>query len=65
MTSSSPIRFDIEDAPSDADVEILTNGLRAFQESRWPGHQPWRPFAVFAREGESIVGGLAGETFSG
>jgi GNAT superfamily N-acetyltransferase len=65
MTSSSPIRFDIEDAPDDADVEILTNGLKAFHESRWPGHQLWRPLAVFAREGESIVGGLAGETFSG
>ena len=65
MTSYSPIRFDIEDAPSDADVEILTNGLKAFHETRWPGHQPWRPLAVFAREGESIVGGLAGETFSG
>jgi GNAT superfamily N-acetyltransferase len=65
MTLSSPIRFDIEDAPDDADVEILTNGLKAFHESRWPGHQAWRPLAVFAREGESIVGGLAGETFSG
>jgi GNAT superfamily N-acetyltransferase len=65
MTLSSPIRFDIEDAPDDADVEILTNGLKAFHESRWPGHQPWRPLAVFAREGESILGGLAGETFSG
>src|ERR1700722_4221327 len=65
MTSSSPILFDIGGAPSDAAVEILTNGLRAFHESRWPGHQPWRPLAVFAREEESIVGGLAGETFSG
>src|ERR1700733_3683352 len=65
MTLSSPIRFDIEDAPDDADVEILTNGLKAFHESRWPDHQPSRPLAVFAREGESIVGGLAGETFSG
>jgi GNAT superfamily N-acetyltransferase len=64
MTSSPPIRFDIEDAPGDADVEILTNGLQAFNESRWPDHQPWRPLAVFARERESIVGGLAGETFA-
>jgi GNAT superfamily N-acetyltransferase len=64
MTSSS-IRFDIEDAPSDADVKVLPNGLEAFNESRWPGHQQWRPLAVFAREGERIVAGLAGETYSG
>ena len=49
----------------DADVEVLPNGLEAFNESRWPGHQQWRPLAVFAREGESIVAGLAGETYSG
>jgi GNAT superfamily N-acetyltransferase len=65
MTSSSRLRFDIEDAPSDADVEVLPNGLEAFNESRWPGHQQWRPLAVFARDGESIVAGLAGETYSG
>ena len=65
MTPSSSIRFDIEDAPSDADVEVLPNGLEAFNESRWPGHQQWRPLAVFAREGGSIVAGLAGETYSG
>jgi hypothetical protein len=65
MTPSSPIRFDIEDARSDADVEVLPNGLEAFNESRWPGHQQWRPLAVFAREGGSIVTGLAGETYSG
>ena len=65
MTSSSLLRFDIEDAPDDADVEVLPNGLEAFNESRWPGHQQWRPLAVFARDGESIVAGLAGETYSG
>ena len=65
MTSSSRLRFDIEDAPSDADVEVLPNGLEAFNESRWPGHQQWQPLAVFARDGESIVAGLAGETYSG
>jgi GNAT superfamily N-acetyltransferase len=66
MTSSSiRIRFDIEDAPSDADVEVLPNGLEAFNESRWPGHQQWRPLAVFARDRGSIAAGLAGETYSG
>jgi GNAT superfamily N-acetyltransferase len=65
MASPSRLRFDVEDAPSDADVEILPNGLEAFNESRWPGHQQWRPLAVFAREGERIVAGLAGETYSG
>jgi GNAT superfamily N-acetyltransferase len=65
MASSSRLRFDIEDAPSDADVEVLPNGLEAFTESRWPDHQQWRPLAVFARERGSIVAGLAGETYSG
>ena len=65
MTSSSLLRFDIEDAPSEADVEVLPNGLEAFNESRWPGHQQWPPLAVFARAGGSIVAGPAGETYSG
>ena len=63
--ASPDIRFAIEDAPSDADVEVLPNGLEAFNESRWPGHQPWRPLAVFAREDASVVAGMAGETYSG
>jgi GNAT superfamily N-acetyltransferase len=65
MASSSRLRFDIEDAPSDVDVEILTDGLQAFNERRWPGHQPWRPLAVFARDGDRIVAGLRAETYSG
>ncbi|MGC2788356.1 MAG: GNAT family N-acetyltransferase [Roseiarcus sp.] len=65
MTPSSSIRFAIEDAPSEADVEVLPYALEAFNESRWPGHQQWRPLAVFAREGGGIVAGLAGETYSG
>ncbi len=65
MNLSSGLRLDIEDAPSDADVEILPNGLEAFNESRWPGHQPWRPLAVFARDGRRILAGLGGETYSG
>ena len=29
---------------------MLPNGLEAFNESRWPGHQQWKPLAVFARD---------------
>ena len=65
MTSASDLRFAIEDAPSHTDVEVLPNALEAFNESRWPGHQPWRPLAVFARDRESIVAGLGGETYCG
>jgi GNAT superfamily N-acetyltransferase len=65
MEQPSGLRLDIEDQPSDTDVEVLPNGLEAFNESRWPGHQQWRPLAVFARERETIVAGLAGETYSG
>jgi GNAT superfamily N-acetyltransferase len=60
-----PPRLDIEDQPADADVEVLSNGLEAFNESRWPGHQAWRRLAIFARDGESIAAGLEGETYSG
>jgi GNAT superfamily N-acetyltransferase len=60
----SGLRFDVEDQPGNADVEVLPNGLETFNESQWPGHQPWRPLAVFAREREAIVAGLAGETYS-
>ena len=59
------LRLDIEDRPADADVEVLPNWLEAFNECRWPGHQKWRPLAVFARDRESIIAGLAGETYSG
>jgi hypothetical protein len=65
MTLSSQLRFDIEDAPSDADVEILPNGLEEFNERRWPGHQPWKALAVFARDGQRIVAGLSGGTYCG
>ena len=65
MNLPSGLRLDIEDAPADADVEVLPNGLEAFNESRWPGHQEWKPLAVFVRDQERIVAGLAGETYSG
>jgi len=61
----SGLRLDVEDAPAQADVEVLPNGLEAFNESRWPKHQPWMPLAVFVRDRERIVAGLAGETYSG
>jgi GNAT superfamily N-acetyltransferase len=65
MDLSSGLRLDVEDAPTEKDVEVLPDGLEDFNESRWPGHQKWRPLAVFAREGESVVAGLAGETYAG
>lgn len=63
--AQSGLRLDVHDQPAEADVEVLPNRLEAFNESRWPGHQKWRPLAVFARKGEAIVAGLAGETYSG
>ena len=59
----SGLRLDIEENPTEADVEVLPHGLEAFNESRWPGHQPWKPLGVFVRDGESVVAGLAGETY--
>jgi hypothetical protein len=34
MNASPRLRCDIEDAPAEADVEVLPNGLEAFNESR-------------------------------
>jgi GNAT superfamily N-acetyltransferase len=65
MNLPSGLRLDVDDQPADADVEVLPNGLEAFNESRWPGHQKWRPLAVFARRRRTVVAGLAGETYSG
>ncbi|HEY1259750.1 MAG TPA: GNAT family N-acetyltransferase [Stellaceae bacterium] len=55
----------VEDAPAEADVEILPHALEAYNEERWPQHPPWRPLAVFLREEAKIVAGLAGETYCG
>ncbi len=65
MDLSSGLRLDIEDDPSDADVEVLPRRLEDFNESRWPGHQPWKPLGVFVRDRESVVAGLVGETYCG
>ena len=50
---SSALRLDIEDDPAARDMEVLPGGLEAFNERWWPGHQPWRPLAVFVREREA------------
>jgi GNAT superfamily N-acetyltransferase len=65
MDLPAGLRLDIEDAPKEEDVEVLPNGLEAFNERSWPGHQPWKPLAVFVRDAERIVAGLAGETYGG
>jgi GNAT superfamily N-acetyltransferase len=62
---SSGLRLDIEDDPSDADVGVLPHRLEDFNESQWPGHQPWKPLGVFVRDRESVVAGLVGETYCG
>ena len=65
MTPAFGLRFDVEDKPAEADIDVLPQGLEDFNESRWPGHQPWRPLGVFARDHGTIVAGLAGETYCG
>ena len=47
------------------DVEVLPRALEAYNESQWPQHPPWRPFAIFIRDDAQIVAGLAGETYCG
>ena len=65
MTLPSGLRRDIEDDPAEANVEVLPQALEAFNEGRWPRHQPWKRLGVFVRDRESIVAGLAGETYAG
>ena len=55
----------VEDAPAEADVDVLAYGLEAYNEGRWPQHPPWQPFAIFLRDEAQIVAGLAGETYCG
>jgi GNAT superfamily N-acetyltransferase len=71
MNSGSPLglgpgyRLAVEDDPAKADVEVLPNGLEAFNERQWPRHPRWLPLAVFVRNGGEVVAGLAGETYCG
>ena len=58
-------RLTVEDAPAEADVEVLPHALEAYNEVRWPQHPPWRPLALFLREEARIAAGLAGETYCG
>jgi GNAT superfamily N-acetyltransferase len=58
-------RLTVEDAPVEADVEVLPHALEAYNKSQWPQHPPWRPLAIFVRDGAQIVAGLAGETYCG
>ncbi len=58
-------RMTVEDAPADADVDVLPYALEAYNEGRWPQHPPWHPLAIFLRDEARIVAGLAGETYCG
>nr|WP_282572279.1 GNAT family N-acetyltransferase [Roseomonas acroporae] len=60
------LRIDVEDAPAAADLDRIPEGLEAFNEAMWPGHQPFRPLGVFVRDAAGkILGGLAGGTYGG
>ena len=60
------LTLSIEDAPAEADIEALADGLEAFNEAAWPGHQPWEEFALFLRGAEGrILGGLVGQIYAG
>ncbi|MFC7476800.1 GNAT family N-acetyltransferase [Dankookia sp. GCM10030260] len=59
------LTLSIEDAPAEADIDVLPEGLEAFNEAAWPGHQPWGTLAVFLRDAGRIRGGLHCETYAG
>ena len=58
-------RLAVEDDPGEVDVEVLPNGLEAFNERQWPDHPSWLPLGVFVRREKEVVAGLAGETYCG
>ena len=58
-------RLTVEDAPADADVDVLPHALETYNEGRGPQHPPWLPLAIFLRDETRIVAGLAGETYCG
>ena len=58
-------RLTVEDEPEAAALQALPQALEDFNESRWPGHGPWRPLGIFIRDAETIVAGLSGETYCG
>jgi GNAT superfamily N-acetyltransferase len=58
-------RLTVEDDPDQAAMHFLPRALEAYNESRWPDHAPWRSLGIFIREAETIVAGLAGETYGG
>ncbi len=58
--------LDVADDPAEADVAGLLNGLEAFNEQQWPGHQPGHALGVFARDRrQAAVAGLLGATYGG
>ncbi|MBX9699443.1 MAG: GNAT family N-acetyltransferase, partial [Acetobacteraceae bacterium] len=59
------VTFAIEDAPARADAEALAWGLEAFNDTAWPGHQPWSTLGVFLRRDGKVTSGLAGELYAG
>lgn len=65
MTLPPGITLSVEDKPAEADIEVLPDGLEAFNDVQWPGHQPWQPLGVFLREQGAVVAGLAGGTYAG
>jgi GNAT superfamily N-acetyltransferase len=62
------IRIDAQSAPSDTAREIVYHWLRDFNAAASPefvaamNRGASRPLSLFAREGQSIVGGLIGDT---
>lgn len=65
MQLPAGLTLSIEDRPDEAEIDCLPEGLEAFNEQQWPGHQPWQALGVFLREEGRIVAGLAGETYAG
>jgi GNAT superfamily N-acetyltransferase len=59
-------RLDFTAKPRAEELDALSDGLEAFNERRWPGHQPWQEYAFLVRDGAAaVVAGIAGNTYAG
>lgn len=64
-TKTSPYHIDLTDSPLSEDIQVIHDGLRAYNTSMG-APTDWLTLAIFIRDsGGSILGGLAGGTYWG
>jgi GNAT superfamily N-acetyltransferase len=65
MTASDPIRIALESPPAPADMQVVMQGLLAYNASRADGETPAYLFVAARDEDGTVRGGLIGGTYLG